>query len=457
MRTILHVFLLLQLGASVCVAQWYPQSSGTTRNLNAVAFTDANNGYAVGDSGVILHTSDAGLTWAEQTSGTVNHLYDLCFIDESTGFAIGDSGTILKTETGGSDWSQLSTGRDYALNSVCFVDAATGWVVGGTPYASMPTILHTTNGGMEWSQQTYGDTIWLNDVYFVDVNSGWSVGWRGYPNPYEGIILRTTNGGADWTPQTSGTERVLRDVDFVDENVGWVVGGAIGPLPRAKTSHPVDDGPGIVLKTVDGGLTWTTQMDTLQEALFGVSFVDSSYGFAVGYCYSRFASGALGGTIVYTTDGGVNWMSQLNEDLSGFRDVDFIDANTGWVVGIYYDWDSVSGYSHSGKILHTTNGGVTFVEGKQPGGVPTRLSLSQNYPNPFNPSTTIRYGIPHTSAVQLSVFNTLGQQVATLVQEEKEAGHYEVQFDASGLSSGVYFYCLQAGGVVDVKRLMLLR
>jgi hypothetical protein len=89
--------------------------------------------------------------------------------------------------------------------------------------------------------------------------------------------------------------------------------------------------------------------------------------------------------------------------------------------------------------------------------LPVRMTLHQNYPNPFNPSTTIRYGLPHKSTVQLTVFNTLGQQVAVLEQGEKEAGYHEVKFDGTGLSSGVYFYRLQAGDFVQTRKLLLLR
>jgi hypothetical protein len=90
---------------------------------------------------------------------------------------------------------------------------------------------------------------------------------------------------------------------------------------------------------------------------------------------------------------------------------------------------------------------------EQPGG----FALYQNFPNPFNPSTTIRYGLPHKSAVRLTVFNTLGQQVATLVQGELEAGYHEVRFDASGMASGVYFYRITAGAFVGTKKLLLIR
>jgi hypothetical protein len=89
--------------------------------------------------------------------------------------------------------------------------------------------------------------------------------------------------------------------------------------------------------------------------------------------------------------------------------------------------------------------------------IPTAFGLEQNYPNPFNPSTTIHYGLPNKTDAQLSVFNTLGQQVARLVNGDMEAGYHEVKFNGSGLSSGVYFYRLQAGSFVETRKLILVR
>jgi hypothetical protein len=89
--------------------------------------------------------------------------------------------------------------------------------------------------------------------------------------------------------------------------------------------------------------------------------------------------------------------------------------------------------------------------------LPQKFALGQNYPNPFNPSTTIRYGLPERSHVTLTVFNTLGQQVATLIEGETEAGYHEVTFDASNLSSGVYLYRLTAGEYVQARKLIVLR
>jgi hypothetical protein len=102
-----------------------------------------------------------------------------------------------------------------------------------------------------------------------------------------------------------------------------------------------------------------------------------------------------------------------------------------------------------------TSSGATSVADRQV--IPGEFRLDQNYPNPFNPSTTIRYGVPQKSIVQLRVFNILGQQVAQLVNREEEAGSHEVRFDASGLSSGVYFYKIQAGEFTQTKRFTLLK
>jgi hypothetical protein len=83
--------------------------------------------------------------------------------------------------------------------------------------------------------------------------------------------------------------------------------------------------------------------------------------------------------------------------------------------------------------------------------------LEQNYPNPFNPSTKIKFNIPLTEKVRFEVFNTVGNKVATLLNELKEAGSYEVQFEADNLASGVYFYKISAGNFVQTKKMLLIR
>lgn len=89
--------------------------------------------------------------------------------------------------------------------------------------------------------------------------------------------------------------------------------------------------------------------------------------------------------------------------------------------------------------------------------LPLAFSLSQNYPNPFNPATKVRYELPKGSYVTITLYNVIGQEVATLVNEEQQPGRYEVSWNASGFASGVYFYRIQTKEFVATKKLMLLR
>jgi hypothetical protein len=105
----------------------------------------------------------------------------------------------------------------------------------------------------------------------------------------------------------------------------------------------------------------------------------------------------------------------------------------------------------------TVGGGTTPVAENKDGDHPLTYALSQNYPNPFNPATVIRYTIPERTHVVLRVFDILGQEVATLVNQEQASGLYEVRFDAGGLSSGAYFYRLAAGNYVQLRKLLVLK
>jgi hypothetical protein len=110
-----------------------------------------------------------------------------------------------------------------------------------------------------------------------------------------------------------------------------------------------------------------------------------------------------------------------------------------------------------GIILKTTNGGVSFVEEEKINEIPTTYSLTNNFPNPFNPSTKIRYSVPQSSRVVFRVFDILGDEIETLVDEQKAIGTYEITWYAENLPSGVYFYRLQASNFVEIKKMLLLR
>jgi hypothetical protein len=164
-------------------------------------------------------------------------------------------------------------------------------------------------------------------------------------------------------------------------------------------------------------------------------FPDSNIGYAVGDF----------GTMIKTTDGGSEWLEVSSPSLNRLNSVYFTDVITGYVVGNY------------GTILKTTNGGVTFVEENSNPSQPNTFLLSQNYPNPFNPVTSIKYEVGGFQFVSIKVYDVLGKEVATLINEEKPAGEYGVEFDGTGLPSGIYFYQLKAGEYSETRKMVLMK
>jgi hypothetical protein len=100
---------------------------------------------------------------------------------------------------------------------------------------------------------------------------------------------------------------------------------------------------------------------------------------------------------------------------------------------------------------------LTSVREEQTAELPNGYSLSQNYPNPFNPSTTIKYSVPERSRVTLTIYGILGNEIETLINEEKEAGSYAVTWSNQRLATGVYFYRLTAGKYTQTRKMMLVR
>jgi hypothetical protein len=126
-------------------------------------------------------------------------------------------------------------------------------------------------------------------------------------------------------------------------------------------------------------------------------------------------------------------------------------------VGVEVEADVLGGLYNNPKktVIYDGFGDITDVP--RGNSLPTEFILEQNYPNPFNPSTTIRFSIPNSQSINLKVYDVLGKEIATLVNEEKPAGIYEETFNASNLPSGTYFYELRAGNFVQTKKMMLVK
>jgi hypothetical protein len=177
-------------------------------------------------------------------------------------------------------------------------------------------------------------------------------------------------------------------------------------------------------------------------------------------------------SIVMNNDVILNWRTSLEENNSGFY-VERYDngmwKELGFVVGkgnsttntdyTYTDRDLNTGLYNYRLRQVDFNGNFEYLDlnGMVAIGSPDKFTLSQNYPNPFNPTTTIVYGVPTSGPVTLKVFDNLGREVRTLVNEPKTEGFYTVTFSAPDLSSGVYFYKLESGSFVSVKRMVLMK
>jgi hypothetical protein len=146
----------------------------------------------------------------------------------------------------------------------------------------------------------------------------------------------------------------------------------------------------------------------------------------------------------------------INPDLHIFAGLSYLESRGTPIAGVTLDFDGQTRHATTPDIgADEFNGVVVGVEDEQQ--LPTEFALAQNYPNPFNPSTTFRYSIPTQSKVVINIYDILGNEIATLVNEEKPVGTYEITWYAASLSNGVYFYQLKAGSYIETKKMLLLK
>ena len=428
---------------------WETLQTGTNKFLRAIWFTTASTGYAVGESGIILKTTDGGDSWQNIPSGTTSFLRSICFSDTSTGFIVGNVGRILKTTDYGTTWNIILSGTNEDLKSVSFPNTSDGYVIG-----IQDSLLKTTNEGNNWSskvikaiqvQSPNGGENWYNGSIYI-------IKWHKYL--VENIKIEfSMNNGLTWT--------TLVISHFNYEQFYWTINSSSGSeeclvrISDADDSNTVDISDetftivpvGITVTSPNGGEFW------LNGSTREISWTSENLG-------------AVFLRIRLSVDNGQNWTSIVNGT-----------ANTG-----VYSW-MVNSTAVSEQCLikveslnHTfsDNSDSVFtidtapeVKGESEEEASMKFNLHQNYPNPFNPSTTIKFTIPSVETTRrvvfttLKVYDVLGNEVATLVNEEKQPGVYEVEFSLSSgirnLASGIYFYQLKAGSFIDTKKMILAK
>jgi len=417
------IFILILSQSASAVDYWLRVPTPITSWLYRCAFPDTLNGWAVGDSGKILHTSNGGDNWQLQNSTINFFIEDVFFINKRLGWAIANDfyffgTTILKTTNGGVNWS-ASRYPDTTLMffTVHFLDSLTGYLGGYTG-----SLFKTTNAGYNWSKcyvdsnTTYMFPIWRISFY----NHQHGVACGGVID-ISGVIWQTTNAGLSWKSLAIAPEP-LYDVKWLDSQRVYITGGDF-------------EYGGSIVKSYDRGREWT--YETMN--LFGVG---RSLAFRTDY--ELWVPLGFSQRFGVSIDTGNTWIEVSAPDSTAVYDAVFVDSTHGWAVG-------------TNGAIYKFNKSIIGVNNQHQNNLPSEDRLSQNYPNPFNPSTTIRYSLTRHTRVKITLFDMLGREVRVLLEDIKDPGEHLFEFNASGLSSGVYFYRIEAGNYTEIKKMVLLK
>jgi hypothetical protein len=423
---------------------WVLKFTASNKVFKDISFANTQVGYIVTELGAVYKTTNGGDNWVSKLNlGFPYYWYGVSALSPDTVVISGfnnqgpiSSGVVRWTFNGGDNWSQdiilrIPSGVGW-LDKVHFFNQNTGIVAasfsGGVHY--------TITGGKDSSAWSYiqinQDLAWFAGN--IDAQSSGNVYMTGIH------LARSTNFGLNWTSGPSADNVFDGGVDFLDNNnlYGWTGGGQI--------SAPVS---GWVHRTTDGGATWSTRLNVFPYPIRAVKFFDPMLGFAAGGNLYQEAGG-----IYSTTNGGLNWNLDVNTSAEMFSmDSKTISADS---VDIWCVGSTGGGTGYTGKLYKTRANIVTGIAGNG-NNIPEKFELEQNYPNPFNPKTIITYVLPVKNYLKLSVFDITGKQIAELVNMLQSSGKYEVEFDGSGLSSGVYFYKLDAGNFTSTKRMVLIK
>ncbi len=408
-----YLFMLWIFSSQIILAQndWYVINTETTRLINGVKFFNNQVGYAVGDSGLVLKSTNAGSSWSQINLWNGYRFYDVAFSDINTAVSVGttNNGSMVRTTNGGFNWNSLGLFFEpVGFYHIQFVNQNTAYALGG-PFSVYKSI----NAGQNWSIVMRNTGYNLASLQFSSDSIGYCGGTAPI-NPIRAVILKTTNYGTNWAEINTGILGFwVIDMAFLNDQLGYITVG------------------NKIYKTTNGAGSWTLSYTT--NMLNSIYFLNSNTGFAAGD----------GGVIVKTTNGGTSWFQMTTGVGNNIRDIYFINENTGIAIG------------SNGLLLRTTSSlsGVNIISNE----IPTSHYLFQNYPNPFNPVTKIKFALYKSSKISVIIYDLKGSLVETLVNDQLNAGNYEVDFDGSKYSSGVYYYKLVAGDYTDTKKMVLIK
>ncbi len=405
-------------------------------NLQTIQFydiaTDANNpAVTIGgtqDNGTEANTSLPQVGWGEIYGGDGGYV----LIDPTNSNIIYTeyvNGALQKSTNGGSTFNKITTGigeQGYWLQPYVMDPTNPNLL-----YTATSKVYKSTNGGGNWTALTGNlksssdlfTTMSISPVEGNVIYAGIS-GYRGAADT--SYLYVTTDAGNNWTnvtanlPANSDFARVTADPTH--KGMAYVA-GLVGPY------H--------VLRTTDYGATWTG-LDSSGNGYDSVPTKIITVDSVTGYIYAGTYAG-----VFRSTDNGANW-AQFGTGLPN-------SVVDGMVVQYSSDVLRVGTHGRGAWQVNLITGVAS------PTAPPSTFALNQNYPNPFNPATTISYQLSAVSNVTLKIYDVLGREVATLVNERQNAGNHTVVFDASLLPSGVYFYTVRFGGMSLTKKMVLMK
>lgn len=297
-------------------------------------------------------------------------------------------------------------------------------------YAGRSKVFRSTNGGSSWSATNTNNELDGNPCLAMAISyqSSDKVYTATAPLVTRGNIFVTSNSGTNWTNITENLpDRFPTDlaVDPNDDNIVYVT------FSGFDTSH--------VFKSTNSGEDWIDISEGLPDLPTSAVIVDPDY---PEYIY---IGNDLG--VYVSTNGGNTW-ADFNDGLPDA--VIVMDLNIAYPNRKLRVATHGNGAYQRDLVEETVD--VGFENNIKPG-----FELEQNYPNPFNPSTSVQYAISKRQFVTLKVYDVLGNEVATLLNEEKSAGSYEVEFNASDLSSGIYFYKIETGKFSETRKMVVIK
>lgn len=429
--------------------------------------------------GQFLESTDRGHSWHYKgsLSDSVAYLIDLKFLSLNNGFVLAnnDSSTgLLRTTDGGNNWNwSYLAGPGVALYAFDFLDSLNGFITGAHPAGGL--IVKTTDGGATWSEMVMNGFLEISKIKSIPPSTTVVSAFDIYLG--QNIFISSDN-GAEWSLVYSHPNMLIDGINGLPG--GWII--------FYGTYYPTGSSTPFVNGTTNMGESWveSTLSPLTNIIMAGSKMVDNNNWYITGTDMLNY------GFLLHTSNSGglpvelisftasqaernikLQWFTASETNNMGFeiqrktlqsefRTIGFVKGKgTTTEKQSYLFTDQPDGISD--KIIYRLkqvdfNGSFTYSDEISINPItPFEFALNQNYPNPFNPATSIEYSIPYKVTVVLKVFDVLGNEVTTLVNEEKPEGKYKIKFDGNNLSAGVYFYQLWAGNYTTAKKLILMK